>query len=50
LLTDFRKKDWNRIYRHEAPIKKLRAASAKGEKRPKPVLVEALATLSGQGA
>ena len=50
LHTDFSKKDWNRIYRNEAPVKKLRAANAKREKQSQPILVDALAALSGQGA
>jgi hypothetical protein len=49
LHTDFRKKDWNRIYRNVAPVKKVRTAHKSSAPPLQPALVEALATLSSEG-
>ena len=43
LHTDFRKKDWNRVYRNVAPVKKPRSVAVRTVKRTLPVLVEAQA-------
>ena len=49
LHTDFRKKDWNRIYRNPAPVKTLKSPVSPTVKRTQAVLVEAMTPLSNPG-
>ncbi len=50
LHTDFRKKDWNRMYRKATPARKSKAAPPKPVKRPQLVIAGSIASLSNEGA
>jgi hypothetical protein len=48
LHTDFRKKDWNRVYRKIAPVRKKRAAATQPLKRSQGMLGTSLSVLSNE--